>query len=274
MGHRTRIGRSPLIILIPLWTLAACTSQPLTVTHAPLSLRIVAADSCEPLVEELAAAYEATHPWVTVRVETLNSTLAEETLRAGGADLAALSWLEEDPQEPLWSVPFATDAVALIINPANPVEALSLMQVQFIFRGQLSDWSSVTDNWTAEIQVVSREEEAGTRAAFEAAVMGHYDVTLTAVVMPSSQAVIEYVATVPTAVGYVSTLWLDDRVRVLPVEGLLPTEETVADGSYPLSRPLYLAAPAEPSGELQEFVQWVLGPQGQALVGQRYGQVK
>jgi phosphate transport system substrate-binding protein len=119
---------------------------------------------------------------------------------------------------------------------------------------------------------VSREEGAGARAAFESLVLGGRDVTLNAVAMPSSEAVLQFVAGTPGAVGYVSTLWLKDGdatgVRVPPVEGALPTPDAIADGSYPLSRPLYMAAVAEPTGEAREFVQWVLGAEGQSIIGE------
>ena len=118
---------------------------------------------------------------------------------------------------------------------------------------------------------VSREDGSGTRAVFEGAVLGGRDVTFTAVVMPSSEAVIEYVARTPGAIGYVSSLrpgeLLADGVRVPLVEGAPPTPGGISDGSYPISRPLYLAAATEPTGEAREFAQWVLGPEGQAVIG-------
>jgi phosphate transport system substrate-binding protein len=89
------------------------------------------------------------------------------------------------------------------------------------------------------------------------------------VLFSSSEAVIEYVAQTPGAIGYVSTLRLGDSeaagVRVLPVDGVLPDRTTVYDGSYPIARPLYLATYGEPLDEAREFAQWVLGPQGQML---------
>ncbi len=242
--------------------LAACAPQPLTVTREPVTLRLVAADSCGPLAEELVAAYEETHPWVTVQVEVFNSSVAEQTLRAGGADLALLSWLEEVAGEgPLWSHPCARDGVAVIVHPATPFTEIGLVCLQEIFRGQVQEWGGMV------LTVVSREEGSGTRAAFESVVLGGCDVTPTSVVMPSSEAVVEHVAQTPGALGYVSVPWVDDRVRALPVEGILPTTDALSDGSYPLSRPFYLAATAEPAGEAREFAQWVLGSEGQAIIG-------
>ncbi len=265
------IARAKLVLFVSLLILPACASQPLTVTRAPVTLRIVSADSCGPLAERLAAAYEETHPWVTVHVEVFNSSVAERALRAGEADLALLSWLQEtvrgsgnENESPLWSQPFARDGIAVIVHPAMPFTETGLAHLQEIFRGRTQEWGGVV------LTVVSREEGAGARVAFERAVLGSHSVAFTAVVMPSSEAVIEYVAHTPGAIGYISTLRLSesDGVRVLPVEGTLPAPDTISDGSYPLSRPLYLAATAEPTGAAREFAQWVLGPEGQAITRQ------
>ncbi|MDY7076417.1 MAG: substrate-binding domain-containing protein, partial [Chloroflexota bacterium] len=86
-----------------------------------------------------------------------------------------------------------------------------------------------------------------------------------------SEAVVEYVARTPGSIGYVSTLRITESVvnsvRVLPVEGVSPSPAAISDGSYPLSRPLYLVTIGEPTGEAREFAQWVLEPQGQAITG-------
>jgi phosphate transport system substrate-binding protein len=264
------VPRPLLLASCLLLLLVACASQPVTVTREPVSLRLVSADSCGALAEQLAAAYGEAYPWVTVQVEVWNSALAQETLRAGEADgstelttsLALLSWLGETTgEEPLWSHPFARDGIAIIVHPGLPLTEVGLAHLQEVFRGRVQEWGGVV------LVAVNREQGSGTRVVFESAVMGGYDVTPTGVVMPSSQAVVEYVARTPGAIGYVSTAWVDDRVRVLPVEGILPTPATIADESYPLSRPLYLATTAEPAGEVREFTQWVLGPEGQVIIG-------
>ncbi len=259
---------APRILLLAccvLLVLAACGPQPLTVTREPVALRLVAADSCGSLAGELAAAYEEAHPWATVQVEVFNSAVAEQTLRAGDADVALLSWLEQGAEvEALWSQALARDGVAVVVHAAMPFAETGLAHLQAIFRGQVQEWGGMV------LTPVSREDGSGTRAAFEAAVLGGRDVTFTAVVMPSNAAVVEYVARTPGAVGYVASLRLGelpaDGVRVPPVEGALPTPASISDGSYPISRPLYLAAAAEPAGEAREFAQWVLGPAGQVVV--------
>jgi phosphate transport system substrate-binding protein len=268
-GRALGLPRCASRILAPaaciLLLLAACAPQPLTVTREPITLRLVAADSCGPLAEELAVAYEEAHEWATVHVEVFNSAVAEQTLRAGEADLALLSWLAQDVEGgALWSQAFAHDGVAVVVHAAMPFTETGLAHLQAIFRGQVQEWGGML------LTPVSREDGSGTRAAFEGAVLGGRDVTFTAVVMPSSDAVVEYVARTPGAIGYVSSLRLGGllahSVRVPLVEGALPTPGGISDGSYPISRPLYLAAATEPAGEARDFAQWVLGPEGQAVI--------
>ncbi len=246
--------------------LSACAPQPLTVTREPVTLRLIADEACAPLIEGMSAGYEQARPWVTVEYEVFNASVAERRLRAGEADLALLSWLEQTGGEPaLWSYVVAQDGVAIIVHPGTPFAETGLAHLQQVFRGHVQEWEGVV------LAVVSREEGAGTRAAFEHAVMENHSITPSGVVMPSSAAMLEHVARTPGAIGYASTLWIKGyagtALRVLPVEGVLPTPETLADRSYPLSHALYLAATAEPGGEAREFAQWVLGPDGQAITG-------
>lgn len=242
--------------------LVACAPQPLAITREPTHLRLVAADSCGLLAEELAAAYEESHPWATVEVVgVFDSALAGRTLQEEGADLALLSWIEQSGAEgALWSYPFARDGIAIIVHPELPLDEIGLALLQEIYRGRAQEWDGLV------LAVVSREEGSGTRAAFESMVLGSIATASTAAVESSSDALAEYVARTPAAIGYVSTLRLGEGVRVLPVEGVLPTPETITDGSYPLWRSLYMATVGEPTGEAREFAQWVLGPQGQAIV--------
>ncbi len=245
------------LLLLPclLLVVAACVPQPVTVTREPVTLRVVAADSCEPLVERAAEAYEASRPWVTVELQVFNTALAAEVLREGGADIALLSWLQdfgEEDEDQLWTEGLTRDGIAVIVHPQSALTEIGLAQLREIFLGRLQEWDGVVLN------VVSREDGSGTRAAFEGIVLGGERTTLNAVVMPSSVSMVEHVASNPGAIGYVSTERLDDGVQVLSVEGVLPTEQTIADGRYPLWRHLYVASSGEPAGEGREFSQWLL----------------
>ena len=219
-----------------------------------MTLRLVAADSCGALTQDAALAYEASRPWVTVSVEVFDNGLAADALRGNEADLGLLSWgsVGEDREQELWTESFGRDGVAVIVNPASSFSSADLAQLQEIFRGRLQEWDGVV------LTVVSREDGSGTRAAFESRVLDGDETTLNAVLVVSSRAMVEYVAETPTAIGYVSTAYLEDRVRALPVNGVAPTDEAIADGSYPIWRELHVATNGDPEGEAREFAQWFL----------------
>lgn len=257
--RRARIPCWPFGLLL---LLAACASQPIVVTHEPAVLRVAATDHAAPLLAELADAYEAAHPWVTVLPEAFNSAVAEERLRAGAADLAVL----DQPglsSPPLWSAPFATNGVAIVAHPAVPVSDLSLSQLQEVFRGQVGEWEDATP-----IQVVSREAGAGTRDVFERTVMDGYRVTMTAVALSDDQQILEYVAATPGSIGYISLGRLPPEAHVLAVEGVAPTLTALED--YPMAYPMFLAARDEPDGEARAFVEWALGAGGQRYIARYF----
>lgn len=259
-----------LLALVGAPILGACGSQPLTVTLEPVSIRLAVAESCAPLAEALAAAYEAAHPWATLELASSNSTLATEALIDGEADMALVPWVSAEAVERgVWTAPIGRTGIAIVANPSLELANLHLGHLHEMYRGRLQDWNGHV------LVVVSREEGSGTRAAFEQAVLrGREMSALTAVMLPSTQAVLDYVASTPEAVGYVATVYLGgslaEQVRVTPVDGAMPTRAAVADGSYPLWGPLLLAANGEPTGAVRDWAQWVLSPVGQEIVA-RFG---
>ncbi len=249
------------LVLILLLTACAPPSPP-PATFEQTTLRIVAADSCGPLMEELASAYQETHPWVTVTVQVYDAAVAEARWLAGAADLAALPGGRPDLSLP-WSVPFARDTIVVIVHPDVPVEALTMYDLRELYRGRAGEWADGTP-----VQLVSREDGSGQRDVFEGVVMGSYDVSLTALVVPDSDSMVETVRAVPGGIGYVSLGRLEDGVYPVPIDGVPPTLDAV--GRNPLTYPLFLTAAGEPTGELRSFAQWLLSPQGQQLVTRRY----
>jgi phosphate transport system substrate-binding protein len=226
----------------------------------------------QPLVEELAQAYAERHKHVTIAVEGWGSLLGIELVRQGEVDIGMASW--RDPEDPaLWSTPIALDGIAIVVHSQNRVEGLTMLQLKDIFFGRIWDWRDVRGQ-AGEIVVVSREDGSGTRAVFEELVMEGQRVTPTAVVMPNSRAVVEYVAEHPQAIGYVSMGHLSQEVKVLEIEEVVPTPKSVRQGEYHLLRPLFLLTNREPTGEIKDFVDFVLSPTGQSIVGRKYGRVK
>jgi phosphate transport system substrate-binding protein len=229
-------------------------------------------------MEDLAQAYGEQHDYVTFDAQgggtRLGTTLTRENqIDIGTASRKPTTEDERDPETGAkrlrWTA-IAQDGIALAVHPQNAVEGLTLPQARDIFFGWILDWEEIGGT-PGEIVVVSREDGSGTRQVFEEMVMEDKRVTLTAMVMPSSEAVVEYVARHPTAIGYVSTGYLSPEVKALQIEGVGPTTEDVQSGAYPLTRPLYLLTSQEPTGEVKAFIEFALSPAGQAVVGQRYG---
>lgn len=245
-----------LILALLISGVVACAPQPLTVTPVPVTLRLAVSDACGPPVQALALAYHRQKPWVAIETDVLNDRFALERLQAGAADGAALLWTDEAP---LWTHPFATDVLAIVVHPAVPVEGLTLAELREVLRGRLGEWPDGTP-----IQVVSREEGAGAQSLIKAAVLGPWDLTLTARMVADDRSVLGLVARTPGAIGYVPLSRVDGDVRVLTLEGRSPAP--TAD--YPLPSTCRWAAPGEPTGALREWLQWTVGPQGQAIVEQ------
>ena len=250
---------------------SACSAS--VESPTPVYLQAAGSTAMIPLVEELATAFGERQAGVTVDIQAGGSTLGREMAAGGQVDLGLISWLADGPPDGTQASVVARDGIALIVHPTNPITGLSLIQTHELFSGRTVDWEPLGGP-SELVQVVSREDGSGTRAAFEAMVMGENPVTLTALVMPNSQAVVDYVASDPRAIGYVSMAYLDDKVRAATVEGLLPTPENVSRGEYHLTRELILLSRPNASPPVQEFLDFALSPAGQAIVAQNHGRVR
>jgi len=228
-----------------------------------------------PLVEELSAAFSARSPRISLEVSGLGTGFGLEALRAGEVDLALASWLPTDMNPDWQATAIARDGIAIVVHPGNPVAGLGLLQLQDLFSGRIYEWAAVGGRAAQGLtQPVSREVGSGTRAAFEALAMAGRDVTPRAVVVISSQAMIDYVAAHPDAIGYVSMAFVTPEVKVLKVEGEQPSPETVERGSYSLTRELWLVTAGPSADAVEQLLRFVLGPAGQQIVGQRYGRIR
>jgi phosphate transport system substrate-binding protein len=264
--HAARAYLLSLLAGLTAALLAACSNRP-AAAPTPISLRVTGSTSLSLVLEELAQAYQAEHPNVLVDIRSVGSTVGLEALGKGQADLAAISWRAADEKLPdgMQAVPIARDGIAIAVHPRNTIPGLTLLQLRALFRGETSDWSALKGA-SSETVIVSREDGSGTRTAFETLAMGGDRVSLNALVMPTSQAVVDYVASHRGAVGYVSTGALTDDVRAVPVEDVAPTASAVRSGVYNLGRVLYLYAPNPTPPATQAFLDFILSPAGQAMV--------
>lgn len=264
-----------LRLFLALFVLAAC-SQAVVAPPTPVTVTISGSTEMRPLLNELTAAYSQRHPNVLFSLRGGGSLLGEDWVAGGRADLAASTSFPQEPEAnaALLRVPIGLDGVAVIVNGDNPVETLTLAQLRDLYSGRLLSWQDV-GGAAEDVLLVSREDGSATRSLFEERVMGEERVTLTAVVMPTSEHVVRHVARQPHAIGYVSRayVWGDAfpapeaaQVRVVAIEDRLPDSQSVAEQRYPLTRPLFLVRRRGSAAQAQAFIDFVLSPAGQEIV--------
>jgi phosphate transport system substrate-binding protein len=228
----------------------------------------------QPLLDELASAYTARYDYVSIDIKARGTRLGLQALRDGTADMAMVSReLGSEEKEDLEGVVIAHDAIAVLVNERNPVESLSSEQVRDLFSGDIVAWSEVGGE-EEDVQVLSREGGSGTREAFEELVMQGRRVTLTAIVMPRNSAVGEFVAENAATIGYASSAGLPLGARPVRIDGVAPDLQALTQGEYPLTRPFVLVTGDGPDEDVQAFVDFVLSPAGQVIVGRRYGRAR
>jgi phosphate transport system substrate-binding protein len=261
-GHRR--GRRPpglvlLAALLVLLGLGGCKSSSQTGSHA---VCVAGSTSVQPFAEKLAEIYMHQHPGTRVDVQGGGSSAGIYAASHGAADLGASSRELLGEEKKLVEMPIANDGIAVIVHPANPLTNITLADIRQIFSGAATDWR-VLGLPPHAIDLITREEGSGTREAFEHLVMGKQEITPAALVQDSNGSVREIVAGDPHALGYISAGLVDHRVKAVAIEGVLPTRENIKTHAYKLVRRFLLVARAAPSGPCKDFVDFVLGPNGQ-----------
>ncbi len=160
----------------------------------------------------------------------------------------------------------ARDGIAVVVNPANGVEDLTIEQIGKIYRGEITNWKEVGGADKA-IVILSRDSSSGTYEYFKEAVVGKdKNYASAAKLLPSTQAIVDETAANDAAIGYVGVGYLDPKIKVLKVEGVQASVESVLAGEYKISRGLYLYSNGEVSGVMKSFLDWVLSAEGQKIV--------
>lgn len=239
-----------------------------------------------PLAERWREVYNEERAEVEIAVSGGGSGTGIRALISGTAGIANSSRdisAEEVEQakaagvEPVEHV-VAHDGIAVIVNPANPLEEISLEDVSAMFSGLVTEWDAVGAEGMGRIQVVSRDSASGTYESFKELVVTlggkdkGRDYAASALKQTSNQGVLALVGQTKAAIGYVGLGYLDGSVKALSVIPLgessatAPTSSNVMDGSYPISRALYVYTNGEPSGDLKDYLDWIKGPEGQAIV--------
>jgi phosphate transport system substrate-binding protein len=171
----------------------------------------------------------------------------------------------------------ARDAIAVIVNPSNPIDQLTLQQISDIYSGKINNWSEVGGE---DLQIVrlSRETNSGTHVYFLEQVLrlGQPDnktlFSRDTLLLPSSQGITEEIKDNPHAIGYDGLGYVTDEVKLVAVAKdiatpyVLPSADTVNNGSYPIARDLYMYSAGEPTGAILEYINWIYSADAQQIV--------
>jgi len=174
------------------------------------------------------------------------------------------------------SIIMAHDGIAVIVHPTNMHGSVSVDDIRRIFMGELVRWDAVGEPPVAPIgliRVFTREEESGTRSAFtEITGIQHGGVDRTqsgAIIVSGTGAMNNAVSGNVLSIGYISLGAIRSDVRALPVNGVIPSVETVVDGTYPLFRNFYIVLPTQENALAQDFIDFILGAAGQEIISGR-----
>ena len=189
---------------------------------------------------------------------------------------------EKQGKEPVEFV-VGYDALAIFVNPANPLTEISVEQLKEIYRegGSITTWEQVgPGGLSGPISVLGRENTSGTYEFIHDSVVGKnaagekekFRGNISA--QSSSQSIIDNLATVKSAIGYDGMAFKNDKVKWLAVSkktgepAILPEVNDARSGKYPLARKLYLYTVGEPTGATKEFIDFALSEAGQKLLAQ------
>lgn len=226
-----------------------------------------------PIAQKVVEAYMKQNPDVKITLEGGGSGNGIKALVDGNADIANSSRFIKEKEVSLavekgrYPVPFAVayDCIVPIVHPSNPLTSISLEQLKKIYMGEVKNWKEIGGS-DSPIVVISRDTSSGTYEVWEEKVLKGGRVFPGALLQASSGAVIQAVSKNKNAIGYDGIGYLNKEVKALKVENIAGTAETTLNGTYPVSRPLYMFTQGWPKGDALKFINFMLHPQK----GQKY----
>jgi phosphate transport system substrate-binding protein len=237
------------------------------------SLTIAGSDTMVNMAQAWKDAYETANTGVTVAVKGGGSGTGVAALINGTVDFANSS-REMKPEEITQAeakgftpvgTKVARDGVAIVVNTANKVENLTKDQLGKIYLGTIKNWKEV-GGADAPITLVSRDPSSGTYEFFTGAVLGGGKFATSTKLLASTQAVVDEVTADPNAIGYIGVGYESTAIKVVGVDGVKASVETVTNESYPLWRYLYMYSKGAPTGTAKAYIDWILGAEGQQVV--------
>ena len=224
--------------------------------------------SMEKVIGALGESFMAANEGVEFTYNPTGSGAGITAAQEGRCDIGLSSRALKDEEKAggLKETVLAYDGIAIIVNPENPVNDLTLDQIAKLYTGEITNWKDVGGN-DAEVVLIGREAASGTRDGFES-ITGTKDKCQYREELTSTGDVITAVSQNPDAIGYASLASIKDSVKALNVDGVTPSEATVKDGSYKVQRPFVLVTVEgkELTPVAQKFFDYITSPDAAAII--------
>jgi len=226
-----------------------------------------------PIAQKAAEAYMKANPDVRISLSGGGSGNGMKAIIDGSTDIGNSSRFIKGKEVSLavekgrYPVPFAVayDCIIPVVHPSNSITNLTLDQLKAIYKGEIKNWKEIGGPDT-KVVVISRDTSSGTYEVWESKVMSKERVYPGALLQASNGAVVQAVSKNKNAVGYIGLGYLDASVKALSTNGITGSTETTLNGTYPVSRPLYMFTAGWPEGDTLKFINFVIHPQK----GQKY----
>jgi len=241
-------------------------------TTTPERITVTGSTTVLPIAEQAREAFEAEDASAEIMVSGGGSSVGVKAAGEGTADIGMssrdLKSAETTSYPDLVKHHIADDAILLVVNPGNSIESLTLDEVRGIYNGTYTNWDQVGGS-DQQIVVVGRDSASGTREFFSEFVMDGEDFIRTQEEFNSNGGIQQKVSQTPGAFGYVGLGYTEGvKPLALDVNGtnVEPTLQKITDGTYPISRPLYMLTNGEPEGLAQRYLDFILSAEGQEIV--------
>lgn len=230
-----------------------------------------------PIADAFAQAFKKMYPDVSITVNKTGSGNGAAALVDQRCDIAMMSRFMKDAEytkavtgdKPFLPVAhaIAMDGVCVIVYPSNPVKALTREQVRAIYTGKIKNWKALGGP-DMVIVPISRDTSSGTYETFEGLVMNKEKMASNVEYVNSNPQAHSRVKSTTGAIGYVGLGFVDNNVKALEIDGVMPTRSSISKGVYPVSRPLFLFTNGYPKlGTLvHEFCTFYLTEEGQEII--------
>ena len=226
------------------------------------------------LVPQLAEQFKAQNPGTTFDIAAEGSTTGIAAISDGTAQIGMASRRAKPSEVSGASAKgvnmkptiVAYDGIAVILNANNPIKALTRKQVEQIFTGEVADWSAVGGTG-GKISIYTRNTSSGTYSDFKELAMKKRDYAGGSQKMAGNEQIASEVSKNPNGIGYVGLAYMKaGGVKVVPIDGVMPSNATVQGKSYPYARPTFYYTNGDPAGVTKQFVDFTLSPAGQKIV--------